>query len=163
MPTFVTDRTKDDVDRARYIAELINSGQADAAIKAEWNAPDNKGFYNASDFARVTDQLTSIVSLLSTYYSTNVNITTRTWTEPVAGTSNAPTKADYDNYGDAIRKIVSTVGLRGYDFFWVPYRMDYNKANEIEQALEIIYNALDASKNHVVMYSGEYYAGEGGL
>ena len=159
MPTFVTDRTRDDVDRARYIAQLVNSGQADADIMTEWLASDN----NASDFARVTDQLTTISSLLSIYYGTNVNITTRVWTEPTPGVSPAPTKSDYDNYGNAIRKIVATVGLQGYDFSMVPYRLDYNKANEIEQALKAIYDALDASKNHVVMYSGEYYAGEGGL
>lgn len=67
MPTFVTDRTKSDVDRWKTLAAKGWGGMT-AAEREEWmNNP--KGAYNASDFNRVGAAMNEIVSIFATQRS----------------------------------------------------------------------------------------------
>ena len=161
MPIFVTDRTQADVDEAKALYEkILTDGYSSltADEQTAW-ATDLKGMYNASDFQRVTGQMSDIVTLFTTYYGYTPNVTLTTWTTPSSGSSQpSPTKQDYDDFGEAVRTICEAVGKSSSSFANIPYGMNYQTANEIEKYLQDAYNGLNASKNFTFAICGEEIA-----
>lgn len=65
--TLVADRTQQDVDYARKLAEKLVAGTATEEEKAEWNSFTLKGVYNHTDLNRVTAAMADLKLRLESY------------------------------------------------------------------------------------------------
>lgn len=157
ISTLIFDRTY--ADFARWL-ELRNKGYENmtAAERAEWDAANMKGAYNASDLNRVGEALNYLRDRLAaaSYLPSSIFTAKTDWTM-----ADIPTASDLRNY----LRYVSTIREAMAHFKTTPAvpeytgGLDYQEANNIEKILfdvdQLITNMLAAR-----YYCGELYGGE---
>lgn len=154
----ITDRTRADVDRVTYLAELWNPDTGwtgTSAELAEWMG-GLRGAYNAVDLNRVGEAVSYIADRLTACgYAVSVSPKTDWATEDI------PTPAQLTAYLSdvaAIRAVLAvlptTPAVPG-DMIGLTHR----EANAIEQILVDV-DALISNMEQAWYYSGDLYAGE---
>lgn len=150
----ITDRTKADVERARYLAAKGWANMTEEE-RAEWSA-GLKGAYNVSDLNRVGAAVDYVAGRFNALgYSLEVE-TKQNWL--VSDIPTSEQMAAYLNSVSYLRPVVSVFPTTPE----VPEDMEgltYTEANNIEQ---ILFD-LDLVVKHIIAawyYSGELYSGE---
>jgi hypothetical protein len=110
-----------------------------------------KGYYNVADFNRIE----SDCAYLADYF--NLTITTKTWV-----------RTDFPTAAELSRIIANVTAVRAayYTYITTPATPSaplttYQKANDLEQVLNDIYNLYNINLLNLT-YCGEMYAGENG-
>lgn len=157
LPTLVTDRTLYDVTRWR---ELRNKGYAAMTDteKAEWDAANMKGAYNASDLNRVGTALNYVRDRLAvaSYIAADEFTAKVDW-----NATDLPTAGDLTNY----LSYVSTIREAMAQYSTTPPTpadtgaLDYIEANNIEQII-IDVDALITKMLQARFFFGDLYCGE---
>lgn len=188
IDTLITDRTLDDVQYARMLADKIKNATATIEEEAEY-ITSLKGAYTASDLNRVesavsfvAQELRDTVSMLKDYAESYgaewqsaydigydpddyyVNVKTD-WSA-----TDKPRISEQIRYTDNVKLLI---GALSETYPTIPNSLDtigYNEANAIEQALKILYakllseieriETLIRNTSQAWYYSGDVYAGE---
>lgn len=153
---FVYDRTKEDVDRVKYLNEQYLKGIITEKEKQEWNAGISgksglKGALNLSDINRNENNCKVISELLA------VTVDIKKWDH-----DDIPRVMDYTRICDNVRKIRLSF-IAHSDTPEVPEQPlnTYQKWNDIERILHDVYYSYVRLKNSSYYCGIEMYAGEG--
>lgn len=153
----ITDRTLADVESWRFLRDKGYANMT-ADERAEWDAGNMKGSYNASDLNRVGGALNYLRDMLAeAAYLTGAEFTAKeNWTS-----ADIPTATDLSHY----LGMVNTIRFALARFATTPPTpsdvgsLDYQGANDIERILfdvdQLITNMLAARH-----YAGDLYSGE---
>lgn len=154
----VTDRTRDDVDRAKYLRGLWGEDgfNGTSAELAEWMA-GLKGAYNAADLNRVESAVAYLRDKLAEEYGTSVGAQTKIdWQR-----GEEPNEADLARYLGNVGKLRAALTLPT-ETPELPTDMTelwWYEANDMERVLEIVDETMTKIKA-AWHYSGELYGGE---
>lgn len=150
----ITDRAQKDVDRWR---ELHDKGWTMTAQElTEWTG-EMKGRYSYTDMNRVE----SAVQALSDRFIENGYLTTPLSTKTDWNLWSVPTRTDMTRYfGNVatLRELV-TIYPTTPEVPTVNQRLDYKRANDLEQILVDLFDILDKTPQSW-FYSGEIHSGE---
>lgn len=152
----ITDRTADDVERVKLLAEKAWQDMT-AEERAEWLSP-LKGAYNYTDLNRVGAALNYLLNRLSasSYLQADAFTAREDWRSDEIPT--IPELSAYLGYVSTIREALAqfpTTPNTPTD----PNALDYNAANNIEQILVDV-DALITLMVKAFFYSADLYAGE---
>lgn len=154
----ITDRTRADADRARYLRGLWDEDgfNGTAAELAEWMA-GLKGAYNAADLNRVESAVAYLRDRLSDECGTAVDVQIKLdWHR-----EDKPRISDAETYLGNIRKLRAALTLPTetpelptdmIELWWY-------EANDMERVLEIVDETITKIRA-AWLYSGELYGGE---
>lgn len=150
----ITDRTQQDVDRAKFLATKDWHDMTEEE-RAEWLSP-MKGTYNYTDLNRVETAVQYLTGELNKYGYLSTRPTTRSWSM-----TDLPSEADFERY------LNNVVLIRNALTVWkttpsVPTdmkRFDHNKANDLEQILVDVDRLLNYMKD-AWFYAGDLYLAE---
>ena len=156
LENLITDRTSQDVDRVKILAEKAWQDMT-AEERTEWLSP-MKGAYNATDLNRVGAALNYVRNRLAeaSYLPADVFVAREDWSREEIPTATELT--DYLGYIAVIRKALAQFPTTPAAPM-TPNSLDYSAANDIEQIL-IDVDALITRMVKAFFYSGDLYAGE---
>jgi hypothetical protein len=151
----ITDRTRADVERWRVLHDK-GWGAMTASEKTEWSG-EMKGRYSYTDMNRVE----SAVATLANQFVEKGYLTTPLSTKTDWNLWSVPTKTDMQRYLGNVATLRSlvTVYPTTPEVPTVNQRLDYQRANDIEQILTDIYDILEKTPQSWY-YSGEIHSGE---
>jgi len=150
----ITDRTGQDVDRVKFLAEKAWQDMTPEE-RTEWLSP-MKGAYNYTDLNRVEEAVAYVAGQLNEFGYLPLLPTTRTWSAE-----------DVPNADDLFRYFSNVAKLRRAVAVWASTPeapgsiddFDANRANDLERILIDVDTVLGRI-SQVWLYSGDIYSAE---
>ena len=150
----ITDRTGQDVDRVKYLAEKAWQDMT-AEERAEWISP-MKGSYNYTDFNRVEEAVAYVAGRLKAFGYLLLLPVTRSWSA-----EDVPTEKDLARYFSNVALLRNAISV------WASTPVAPNSINDFgaaeANALEQILIDVDLVLTRISQawfYSGDFYSAE---